>query len=115
MTKKDKILNNIIIFIFCFIILFTNINNAKEILIYADNISYDEEDNIIARGNAKIIQDNQLITSDLIIYEKNKKIILPTSFIIKDRSNNYFMGSSGFINENFNAEDPKLNLMMVLE
>jgi len=114
MTKIDKILNNIFIFIFCFIILFTNINNAKEILIYADNISYDEEDNIIARGNAKIIQDSQLITSDLIIYEKkNKKIILPTSFIIKDKNNNYFMGSSGFVNENFNNaefKDPKIKL-----
>ena len=50
------------------IILITpNYNSAKEILIYADSISYDEDKNIIARGNAKILQMNKLIYSDLII------------------------------------------------
>ena len=38
------------------IIVFPNFNDAKEILIFADSISYDEEENIIARGNAKIFQ-----------------------------------------------------------
>ena len=41
----------------CFIILvFPNYNRAEEILIYADKISYDEQENIIARGNAKIFR-----------------------------------------------------------
>ena len=52
------------------IILIPTFNSAKEILIYADSITYDEEENIIAKGNAKIFQDNQIIYSDLIIYEK---------------------------------------------
>ena len=34
-------------------------NLAKEILIYADSITYDEEENIIAKGNAKIFQKNR--------------------------------------------------------
>ena len=78
------------------ILIVPKFNNASEILLYADNISYDEEENIIARGNAKIFKDNQLIVSDLIIYEKrNKKIILPTNFTLKDEKNNYFNGTSG--------------------
>ena len=45
-------------FIFVLIITFfvPNYNNAKEILIYADNISYDDDENIIARGNAKVFR-----------------------------------------------------------
>ena len=67
------------------IVLFPNLNNASEVLIYADNISYDEEENIIARGNAKIFKDDQFIISDLIIFKrKDKKIVLPTSFVLKD-------------------------------
>ena len=58
------------LFLFLFIIIFPNFNSAKEILIYADSISYDEEENIIAKGNAKIFQDNKLILSDLIIINK---------------------------------------------
>ena len=56
-----------------FISIIPSFNNASEILIYADNISYDEDENIIAKGNAKILKDNQLIVSDLIIYEKKQK------------------------------------------
>ena len=54
------------IILFIFILTFPNFNSAKEILIYADNISYDENENIIARDNAKVYKDNQLIISDLI-------------------------------------------------
>ena len=61
------------IFFLLFIFLFSNFNNAKEILIYADKINYDEHENIIAQGNAKIYKDNQLLISDLIIYKKKKK------------------------------------------
>jgi len=89
-----KIYNILICFI---ILLIPNFNNAKEILIYADDISYDEDKNIIARGKAKILQGEQLIISELIIYEKkNNKIILPTSFTLKDKNDNYFKAESGF-------------------
>jgi len=87
-------------FAFFFIFLFnTNIQNAEEILLYADDISYDNDKNIIAKGNAKIIQNNQIITSDLIIYsKKNNKIILPLEFGLKDEKDNYYFGSSGYFN-----------------
>ena len=51
----------IIIFLISF---FTTIQNAKEILIYADSIEYDNEKNVIAKGNAKIISYNQNIHFD---------------------------------------------------
>ena len=92
------------LFFLIFIFLFSNFNNAKEILIYADSINYDEQENIIAQGNAKIYKDNQLIISDLIIYKKKeKKILLPIDFTLKDKNNNYLSGSSGFFNENLDS------------
>jgi len=88
------------IIIFIITILLPNFNSAKEIIIYADNIIYDENDNIIAKNNAKIYKDNQLIISDLIIYKKkDKKIVLPTGFTLKDNNNNFLSGSSGYFNE----------------
>ncbi len=78
-------------------------NNASEILIYADDISYDTNENIIARGNAKIISNGQLIVSDLIIYEKvNKKIILPTEFTLRDNNFNFLSADSGFFTQSLN-------------
>ena len=103
-------------FIFVLIITFfvPNYNNAKEILIYADNISYDDDENIIARGNAKVFRNNQYIFSDLIIYEKKNNIIkLPKTFTFKDDQNNYFMGSSGFFKRDLNyaeINDVKIKL-----
>ena len=96
------------------IILIPNFNNAKEILIYADNISYDEEQNIIARGNAKIFQKNQLIISDLIIYNVDKKeIVLPGNFTFKDSLNNFYNGENGFFSLDLNNaefEKPMIKL-----
>ena len=48
----NKIINfiNIKFFLFLIILLLCNFNNAKELLIYADSISYDENENIVARG-----------------------------------------------------------------
>ena len=75
-SLKNILIISIIIFIF--IIFIPNLNDAKEILIYADKITYDEDKNIVKRGNAKIFKENQFINSDLIIYnEKIKRIILP--------------------------------------
>ena len=85
-----------LIFIFI-LLLIPNFNNAKEILIYADSISYDQNENLVARGNAKVFQENKFILSELIIYDKSQeKIILPSSFIFKDENNNYFEGEDGF-------------------
>ena len=102
-------------FIFVLIITFfvPNYNNAKEILIYADNISYDDDENIIARGNAKVFRNNQYIFSDIIIYEKINNIIkLHKTFKFKDYQNNNFMGSSGFLKRFNYAEinDVKIKL-----
>ncbi len=102
------------VFILIIIFLIPNYNNAKEILIYADAISYDENKNIIARGNAKIFQDNKLIFSDLIIFDqKEEKIILPSKFTFKDNNDNYFEGENGFFLKNLNIaefDNPKIRL-----
>ena len=49
-------INNLIflrLFLIVLFILVPNFNSAKELLIYADSISYDEDNNIIAKGKAK--------------------------------------------------------------
>ncbi len=113
MNKKINFNINIYFVIF-FLILIPNFNNAKEILIYADSITYDEQENIVARGNAKIFQKNKLIVSDLIIYNKiDEKIILPSQFILKDENNNYYEGENGFFYKNLNFAEfynPKIML-----
>ncbi len=112
--SKKKILSFIKVFFISIVILFPNLNNAEEILIYADSISYDENENIIARGNAKIFQENKFIFSDLIIYnKKEQKIILPTKFNFKDANDNYFEGENGFFLKNLNFaefKNPKIKL-----
>ncbi len=87
----EKISNLFVIFVFFLLLIAPKFNNASETLIYADDISYDENENIIARGNAKIFKENQFVISELIIYDQlNKKIYLPTDFTLKDEQNNYF-------------------------
>ena len=56
---------------FFFLSLFTafSFQNAAEILIYADDISYDNDKNIIAKGKAKVLHNNQIISSNLIKYQ----------------------------------------------
>ena len=81
-------------------------NRANEIIIFADNINYDNKKNVIAKGNAKIIKNNEILTSNLIIYNKEKKqIILPTDFNFKDSKNNYYNGSSAIFSTDFNFAD----------
>ncbi len=100
--------------IIVFFLIFPNFNDAKEILIYADNISYDDNENIIARGNAKIFQKNKIIISDLIIYNKlDEKILLPSKFTFKDDNNNFFEGENGVFIKNLNYaefDNPKIRL-----
>ena len=107
---KKIIYNFLIIFIF----LYTNNPKADELLIYADNISYDSDKNIIAKGNAKIIKDGEIITSNLIIYNsKNKSFILPSEFTFKDSLNNYYLGSSGVFDENIkNGEINNVKMLL---
>ena len=73
-----------------------NSQNANEVLIYADEIFYDQNENLIGKGKAKILFENQIITSDLIIYNKfTKNIIIPKNFQYKDNNNNFFYGTEG--------------------
>ena len=86
-----------------FFLLLTNQQNANEILIYADKITYDQQNNIIAKGKAKVLYDNNIISSDLIIYaQKSGNITLPVEFNLKDERNNYYFGSSGSFESNLN-------------
>ena len=62
-------------FLFFLVMFITTQRSAKEILIYADSINYDTQDNIIGKGNVKIISGNEVIISDLIIVnEKTNRI-----------------------------------------
>ncbi len=103
-----------IFYIIFFTIFIPNINNAKEILIYADSINYDDDQNIIAKGNAKIFHKNILITSDLIIFNQlEEKVTLPSKFTYKDENNNFIEGENGFFLKDLNYaefENPKIRL-----
>ncbi len=113
MSKFIKIIN-LKLFVVLFFLVIPNFNNAKEILIYADSISYDENSNIIARGNAKIFQENRIILSELIIFNKEEEeIILPTKFTFKDSDENYFEGENGYFAKNLEFaefDNPKIKL-----
>ncbi|MDA9633093.1 hypothetical protein N9S74_02745, partial [Pelagibacteraceae bacterium] len=95
-------------------LLITNQQNANEILIYADQITYDQQNNVIAKGKAKVYYGNNIISSDLIIYsQKSGNINLPIEFKLKDERNNYYYGSSGYFESNFkigNINDVKVLL-----
>ena len=112
---NSKIYSIIIkILIYFFIFIFPSYNSAEEILIYADSITYDEEKNIIAKGNAKIFHENKLIISDLIIYNRSEeKILLPSKFTFKDNNNNFIEGENGYFHNNLNFskfDNPKIKL-----
>tara|TARA_B100001059_G_scaffold145830_1_gene145768 strand:- start:886 stop:3129 length:2244 start_codon:yes stop_codon:yes gene_type:complete len=90
------------VFYILFFLLITNQQNANEIMIFADHINYDQKKNIIAKGKAKILYENNIISSNLIIYsQKTGDITLPTEFSLKDERNNYYYGSSGSFKSNF--------------
>ncbi len=111
MILHIKIIRILIIFLFLF---YTKTQLAEEVLIYADSISYDSEKNIIAKGNAKVISEREIIISDLIIYnQKELKYIIPVNFEFRDEKNNLYSGSSGEFSKNLNSaliNDPKLLL-----
>ncbi len=91
-------------FVSLLLLLITNQQNANEILIFADEITYDQKNNIVARGKAKILYENNIISSNLIIYsETTGDITLPIAFSLKDERNNYYYGSSGSFKSNFDV------------
>jgi len=108
LLKYSKVL------IFLFIIFLNKHDYADEILIYADNISYDSEKNIIAKGNAKVISGKEIIISELIIYnQKELKYIMPLKFQFKDELNNLYSGANGEFSKdlkNADINEPKLLL-----
>ena len=101
--KKIKLnlkLINVLIIILS--LLFSKNDNATEILIYADEITYDSNKTITAKNNAKIIWEDQIIISDLVIYnQKNKKYYFPKGLTYKDQNGNYYQGTSGEFTSNF--------------
>ena len=109
MIKFKFFISFFVIFVF-----YTNTQSAREILIYADSINYDANENIIAKGNAKIIYNKKILTSDLIIYNKNKdEYNLPSNFSFKDDKNNYYSGSSAIFSKNLNsAEIQNIKLLL---
>ena len=93
------------IYLIFFIIVnfYTNTQLANETLIYADSITYDKDKNILAKGNAKIISNQKIIISDLIIYNKVKeKYIIPKEFTFRDEKNNFYYGESGEFSKDLN-------------
>ncbi len=103
MISNQFIKNSITFLLFFFIFIFpVNSQNAKEILIYADEIYYDKDKNLIGKGKAKLLYENQIIISNLIIYNKNtNKVIIPTNFQYKDKKNNLFYGTEGSFDSSF--------------
>ena len=112
MNKKISLFYKLILIIL--LLSTSTFNRAEEILIYADSITYDEKENIIAKGKAKIFQNNKLIISELIIYDKlEEKIILPSNFAFKDENNNFIEGENGFFLNNLKYaefDNPKIKL-----
>ena len=99
---------------FVAIIFYTTEHSAKEIQIYADSIDYDSNENIVAKGNVKIIEGNEVLTSSIIIINQNKKIItLPKEFQFKDEKDNYYYGTSGEFSTDFmNAKINDIKLLL---
>ena len=101
---KYKFNINFIYFLLFLLITFFSFNsqNASEILIYADEIFYDKNENLIGKGKAKILYQNQIINSELIIYNKvTKKLVIPKNFTYKDNQNNFFYGTEGSFSTDF--------------
>mgnify|MGYP007000148165 CR=1 len=58
--------------------------------------------NNIRNRNAKILYEDNIISSNLIIYSQtNGDVTLPIEFSLKDDRNNYYYGSSGSFESNF--------------
>ena len=70
--------NLIIALSFLFVVLLNFTQKADEILVYADSVNYDSKQNLVAKGNVKIISKDEILLSDLVIVnEKDEIIFLP--------------------------------------
>ena len=86
------------------VILFIHIAYSKDSIIYSDFLSTDKNNNIIAKGNVRILHDEEILKTDnLFIDEKNNKIILENEFTYKDKSGNYYYGSEGEFSKDFHS------------
>ena len=76
--------------------LYIHISHSADSIIYADKIETDKYQNIIAKGNVKVINvDEILTTNELYIDEQKYKIYLNNDFSYKDKKGNYYFGSKG--------------------
>ena len=100
--------------ILLFFVFFTVINFANEVEIFADSIDYDSNGNIVAKGNVKIIEGDEILTSSIVVVKQNENIIiLPKEFQFKDYRGNYYSGTSGKFStdfENATINDLKMHL-----
>ena len=103
---------NIITIIILLLIVTSKVVTSKDSIIYSDYISKDKNNNIEAKGQVKIIDDDQILTSESIyIDEENNKIILEEEFTFKDESENYYFGSSGEFSQNFENSDMTITFL----
>ena len=85
LTRQEEL--NILAYVKFLEMMVTKVNVAKD---------------IIAKGSAKILYNNNIISSNLIIYSQTTgDITLPIEFSLKDDRNNYYFGSSGAFESNF--------------
>ena len=82
--------------------LYIHISYSADSIIYADKIETDKYQNVIAKGNVKIINvDEILTTNELYIDEQKSKIYLNDDFSYKDKKGNYYFGSKGEFTKDF--------------
>ena len=81
----------------------SNINN-NEIIIEADELIYDKnQDSISAQGNVYIEQNNFQLVTDKVVYDKkNNYLYVIGNTAFKNDDKNYFFGSKAFFNINKN-------------
>tara|TARA_Y100000590_G_scaffold26352_1_gene29708 strand:+ start:2574 stop:4751 length:2178 start_codon:yes stop_codon:yes gene_type:complete len=95
---KKLLIINLISFI-----LFIHLAYSRDSIIYADYISTDTNENIIIKGNVRIVNGDELLkTEKLYIDETKDKIIVEEKFIFMDETENFYYGSSGIFSKNFN-------------
>ena len=85
-----------ILLISLIILFFIKSVSSEDAIIYSDFISTDENKNIEAKGNVKIINGEQILSTEKVfIDEENDKIILEEKFTFKDEMGNFYFGSEG--------------------
>ena len=98
----NKLLKKYFFNLFCviFFFLITNQQNANEILIFADQITYDKKNNIIAKGKAKILYENNIGKDMVLQILFNGNEINPGEMVPKKSKIDLVLGN-GIIDEKF--------------